>query len=283
MRGIVSMGMLLALRDLKMLDVFDVFVGVSAGSLNLAYVLAGQGAMGLSVYFDSMTRAENLSLKRVHSTEQPLLDMRRFYTHVLREKELHTAKLQRAYGSKLYVATTNITAGYGELVPAANHRFEEFLIAGATIPVVSGEAWRINNQEYYDGGLTYVDPFLAAKGLDATHTLVLNTRHQGYQVKPTSLAVEYVLRRLRGQRPVAATRYRETLKSFVREYGAVPWGETQVNHMHTYRHAMAHRGQVATVTTEPAKLLHDVKAGYQSVIDLFSPGSEVGIVPTRLQ
>src|SRR3954452_17802375 len=52
MRGVISAGALTALEHLRLAERFDAVYGVSAGALGGAYMLAGQAALGTSIYFD---------------------------------------------------------------------------------------------------------------------------------------------------------------------------------------------------------------------------------------
>ena len=284
MRGIHSAGMLIALYDLGMLDIFDEYVGVSAGSLNLAYTLADQGALGISVYFEDMTDKDIVNLLRFRSDEHPIMDMRKLYDHTTKDKHLDIEKLKQKYDTSFKVSVTNVTKNVGELMTLheAGHRFEEFLSAGAMLPFIAGEPWIINNNEYYDGSLHYIDPAQAAIEIGATHTLVLNTLPQDQSVKPWNKIIERKIKSLDEHYPGAGTHYLECLENYIEVYGNLPFGETEVNGRKLYRHALPHATGVGRLTMDKEKLIEGMKLGYQSILDLFYQQGRVGIVPTLM-
>ena len=55
MRGVLSAGSLLGVDLLEFRDYFDAVYAVSAGSVNAAYFLSGQGIEGITVYFDDIS------------------------------------------------------------------------------------------------------------------------------------------------------------------------------------------------------------------------------------
>src|SRR5438105_4585361 len=76
MRSIVSAGMLLALRDIKMLHCFDVYIGSSGGSLNLAYLLAEQGDIGLSIFYRHIINQNVIDLSAALTGSDTLIKMK---------------------------------------------------------------------------------------------------------------------------------------------------------------------------------------------------------------
>lgn len=284
MRGIISMGMLLALYDLDIIAVFDSYVGVSAGSLNLAYALAGQGALGLSVYFEDMTDKDIVNLLRFRSEEHPIIDMRKIYDHTTKNKRLDIEKLKEKYGSSFRVSVINVNQNKGELISLdqAGHRFEEFLMAGALLPFIAGDPWIINNTEYYDGGLYYIDPSQAARELGSTHTLVLNTRTQDKPLKPWNRLLERRIKNLDDRYPGLGTHYLQDLRAYFDTYNPLPYGETELDGLKMYRHSLPHSVGVGRLTKEPEKLIGGLKMGYQSILDIFYPQGRAGILPTLM-
>jgi len=284
MRGVISMGMIMALDDLGMLDVFDMYVGVSAGALNLAYALAGQAPLGLSVYLDDLTDRDTLSLRRIRPQERPILDMRKVYEQTTRNKRLHLERLQRFYGDRLYVTLTNVSRDQAVIISVdkAGEHFDEYLVAGAIVPFVSGDAWEIEGDFYYDGGLSFIDPSQAAIELGATHTFVLNTRSQDRPVKLPPRIIEKRLSILDSRHPGAGRLYAAALKDYVADFNGLPFGETELRKMKLYRHALPTRQGLGRVTTDTGKLIQGMQAGYQSILDLFHRHGRVGIRPTLL-
>lgn len=284
MRGIISAGMLVALHDLDMLDIFDEFVGVSAGSLNLAYVLAGQGALGISVYFEDMHDKDIVNLLRFRSIEHPIMDMRKLYDHTTKNKRLDVEVLKRKYDRSFKVSVTNVTRNTGQLMTLhdAGPRFEEFLAAGAMLPFIAGEPWIINNEKFYDGSLHYIDPAQAAIELGATHTVVLNTRPQDRPLQPVGRLIERKIRSLDEQYPGTGTHYLEAVKQYRVTFGSLPFGETEFGGHKLYRHGLEHSVGVGNLTMDTEKLVNALKTGYRSILDVFYQQGRVGIIPTLM-
>lgn len=282
MRGIVSAGMLCALQDLDILDLFDYYVGVSAGSLNLAYVLAGQASLGVGFYFDQMTDKKNLSLRPTHRGDRLIMDVRNMHNHAKEHMMLNEDSLRKSYSERLRVAVGNISKVEGELVSmnSAGHRFFEFLWAGATIPYIGGTPWIINNNQYFDGGIFYPDPSYAAEELDCTHALVLNTNSIEHEIKPYSKFNQQLIKHLDDDYNNFGEIYLKKVEEYSNVFGNLPYGETDLNKMRIYRLATKDSTGVKRLTQDQDKLLNGLRSGYQAVLDLFQPGAHNSILPT---
>jgi predicted patatin/cPLA2 family phospholipase len=225
-----------------------------------------------------------VSLLRFRSEEHPIMDMRKLYDHTTKTKQLDVATLKEKYASSFRVSTTNVTKNIGELISLhdAEHRFEEFLVAGAMLPFIAGEPWIINNNEYYDGGLHYIDPAQAAKEMGATHTLVLHSTSEDKPIKPWGKLVERKFKSLDEHYPGAGTHYLEALKNYVSTYGKLPFGTTEYEGMQLYRLALKQSSGVGRLTMDSEKLITGVKLGYQEVLNLFYQQGRVGILPAMM-
>ena len=282
MRGVMSAGMLMALSDLQLLDIFDVFTGTSAGSVNLAYVLSGQKTMGLSLYFENMIDPVNLNKRRLFDDDHAMMDLRNVYVDTQKQKRLQIERLLITHGKSLFVGVTNLSRNEGELITPyeAGDRFFEYIVAGATLPFIAGDPWIIKNQKYYDGGLYYIDPYQAAEQLGCTHVLVLQTHRWGYALKPYGAMTQRVFKRLDEDYPAAGTSYIQRVRESAEIQANLSYGETDVNSLHLYRHAVKVPLPVGRLTTDREKLMDGAKIGYQSVLDLFAPGALAGIEPS---
>src|SRR5947208_3716724 len=74
MRGVVSAGMGLALVQLGLEHVFDTVYGASAGAMNGAYFVSGQGAYGITIYYDDLGSRRFASFARV-ATGRPIVSL----------------------------------------------------------------------------------------------------------------------------------------------------------------------------------------------------------------
>lgn len=281
MRGVVSYGMLLALRDLDMLDLFDFYIGVSAGGFNLAYILAGQDRQGLGFYLEDMPSNEFSNLLRFQFEDRPFVDMRRLQEHLQRKKPLAIDALRRQYAHSLTLGVTNVSQNRGELVSLDKNSldFETLLFAGSVLPFIDGEPWVVGDKKYYDGSLYYIDPILAAIDQQATHVFVLYGQPQDKPVQSYSEAIERRVNRLNKQHPEAGNHYLAALQAYASIYSSLPFGETKVQDMHTYRHALPQLPDVDRETVDQAKLTAAMKQGYQSILDLFYHNGQVSLMP----
>ena len=65
MRAAFSAGALRGFEKSGMADVFDIVVGVSAGSPICAYFLSGQTTLGISIYLEELAKNKFINLARV--------------------------------------------------------------------------------------------------------------------------------------------------------------------------------------------------------------------------
>ena len=64
MRGVISAGMVVALEQMGWLGCFDAVYGSSAGALNGAYFVAGQAALGTTIYYEDINHRNFIDLLR---------------------------------------------------------------------------------------------------------------------------------------------------------------------------------------------------------------------------
>jgi predicted patatin/cPLA2 family phospholipase len=191
MRGVVSGGMVTALHQLGLRNAFDLVVGTSAGALAGAYFLAGQPALGTSIYYEDLIGSEWVDYKRALRRQPPvgldyLLDEVMVTTKPLDSEVILTSKIP------LYA----VAARVGDFAPVVLGPFTtrsvlfEALRATARIPVASGRPVAVEGETYLDGSIADSIPFTAALSseLGATHVLCLLTRPRGQlRGRPTSL------------------------------------------------------------------------------------------------
>ena len=96
MRGVISAGAVTALEDLRLAQRFDAVYGVSAGALACAYMLAGQAAMGTSIYFDDLPAAHFVRALRILAARPPIALDAVIDETVARRKRLDVAAVEDA-------------------------------------------------------------------------------------------------------------------------------------------------------------------------------------------
>src|SRR5436305_3681028 len=134
LRGVVTGAMLLALRDLEMLHVFDRFYGCSAGALNLAIIMAGGSWPSLSMYFDEIRLG---FVPRRRTSVSPVVDMVFLRKLLYRHLMLHDVARLETVDFRFLV--TDVDERSANIVSARGHSADqlvEMLIAGAWLPVL---------------------------------------------------------------------------------------------------------------------------------------------------
>jgi predicted patatin/cPLA2 family phospholipase len=177
MRGVLSAGSLFALDVLGCRNVFDDVYAASAGGVNAAYFLSGQGELGISVYFDDISSLRFANPLRFWK----IFDVDYVYDHIVQiVKPLDEAAV-RSSRSNLYLGVTDIRSGRNELVDvkASEHSIARILKASSAIPVLYNRTVALGEQRYVDGGLSDLLPIAQAAARGCTDILVLSTRLAG--------------------------------------------------------------------------------------------------------
>jgi predicted patatin/cPLA2 family phospholipase len=178
MRGVIAAGAVTALDHLDLAQRFDAVYGVSAGALNAAYMLAGQAAMGTSIYFEDLPAARFVSRARILTGRRPMALDYTIDEIVGYRKRLDVAAV-RAAAPEFHVLATclehrSLHRPHGLLV--------EQLRAAARVPLLAGPPVHLNGCRLYDGGLLDPLPVDLALQDGATHVVVLRTRPDGPSV-----------------------------------------------------------------------------------------------------
>jgi predicted patatin/cPLA2 family phospholipase len=171
MRGVVSAGSLLALDQLGFRNVFDEVYATSAGGVNAAYFLSGQGTLGMSVYFDDIANRRFINPWRLFK----IVDVDYVYDDVVAlRKRLDDAAI-RASRSRFFLSVTNARSGENELldVRARPEPIPLLLKASSALPVLYNRRVVLNGREYVDGGVTDHLPIARAIANGCTDILVL--------------------------------------------------------------------------------------------------------------
>lgn len=208
MRGVVSAGMVSALESLGMTNAFDAVYGSSAGAINAAYFLAGQAALGTTIYYEDINNRRFINLRRPFYG-RPILDLAYLIDDVAARRKPLAVDRVLASPSPLTVLATDVST----CAPVALRRFatgRELLAAmraGATMPIVAGRPAAYLDQRCFDASLTEPIPVPTAEADGHTHVLVLLTRPRETPRRTTMFDRVYVLPRLRRISPDLAARY----------------------------------------------------------------------------
>lgn len=174
MRGVLSAGSLLALDLLGCRDVFDEVYAVSAGAVNAAYFLSGQGELGISVYFDDISSMRFANPFRIWK----IIDVDYVYDHVVPHlKSLDEGRI-RDGRSDFFLGLTDVRTGNPVMVDVKKspHPVSRLLKASSAIPVLYNRTVRLGDDDYIDGGISDVLPVAQAIQNGCTDVLILTTR-----------------------------------------------------------------------------------------------------------
>lgn len=177
MRGVVSAGMVAALQELGYAPhLFDAVFGSSAGSINGAYFIAGQAPYGTSIYFEDITGPEFIDARRL-ATRRPVLDLGYLLDEVATRRKPLDAERVIAY-RELYTIATNATTGKKTVFEPAEdpESLRKQLRAGATIPFVAGQPYRVHDHTYVDASLVEALPWETPVERNFDFVLALSTR-----------------------------------------------------------------------------------------------------------
>jgi len=219
MRGVVSAGMVAGLEYLGLLPAFDVIYGTSAGAINGAYFVAGQGAYGASIYYDEINNSQFINpLRWLYG--DPSISLEFLFEHVMiRRKPL---VWQRVVDSPIELApvATSIQQARAVLLRGAHSRYDLYLRlkASARIPFVAGPPVRVNGEDCVDGGLYASIPFQQALDEGCTHVLALLTRPAGATLKrSTFLCRQMICRKLARYNPLLRNAFTHRVGGYARD------------------------------------------------------------------
>ncbi len=263
MRGIVSAAATIALQEAGALRAFDAIYGVSAGSLNAAYILAGQAWVGLSIYYDHLATGDFIAFSRA-LRRRPVVSMAVVRRIIDSDVPLDRAAVMAAT-PPLHVAVSNLTTCSPELRSGFStpEELETALMEGAHLPVLAGRPARRDGNLYVDGGVFFPHAVYAAVAGGCTHVLALTTRVQGDNRPRLSAWEGSVARLLNRWAPGAGDKYLAELRRYVLDRQRMGYGETEIAGRRVYRLAAdpgAHT--VQRLTRDRVALLTGARCGY---------------------
>jgi predicted patatin/cPLA2 family phospholipase len=174
MRGVVSAGMVCALEQLGMLNVFDAIYGSSAGAAIAAYFSAGQARYATSIYYENVNNRRFIDPLRFFAGKpiislSYLIDQVGIYEKILDWKGVVASK----------VPVNFIASSVGRARPVRLGAFRtredvlDGLRASLRIPLFGGGPHPVGDDRYFDGACLEPVPIGAAIEDGCTHVLVL--------------------------------------------------------------------------------------------------------------
>ncbi|MDR0237006.1 patatin family protein [Acinetobacter sp.] len=196
MRGVFTCGVLDAFLQ-QNFNPFDLFVGVSSGSTNLANYLAKQHGRNIELYLDHSLRPEFIRYGRFFKGGD-LLDMQWMWDTVEKENPLDQNTLF-AQNPDFYMVLTHARSGHAEYLRAGKDNIIDGLRASSSIPYLTRKAVEIFGEPYFDGGVADALPVQwAAQQSNIKNLLVIRTRTQSY-FKASSKADQFFAKYLMNQ------------------------------------------------------------------------------------
>ncbi|MDR2062006.1 MAG: patatin family protein [Acinetobacter sp.] len=178
MRGAFTSGVLDAFLQ-QQFNPFDLCVGVSSGSTNVANYLAAQQGRTLQIYLDHSLRKEFIHYGRFFKGGD-LLDLKWMWDVVESEHPLNQAHLFASH-PEFYMVLTHAITGEATYIKASKDNILDGLRASSSIPVLTRQAVEVFGEPYFDGGVADALPVLwAAQQHDVSKLMVVRTRPQNY-------------------------------------------------------------------------------------------------------
>jgi predicted acylesterase/phospholipase RssA len=177
MRGTVSAGMALALRELGLLPAFDAVYGASAGAITGAWLVSSRPE-GLRGWADP-DYARTLIRWSALLRGRPVVDVRTLVEVVYRtEFPMDFESILASPVEYHPLGTDAVTGQSTDLRPliADPAELRLALRASASLPFLAGPAVELRGRRFYDAGVAESVPFRTPLAHGATHVLVLRSR-----------------------------------------------------------------------------------------------------------
>jgi predicted patatin/cPLA2 family phospholipase len=280
MRGVVSAGMVTALEQLGLLNVFDRVYGSSAGAMNAAFFVAGQAALGTTIYYEDINNSRFIDFGRAFR-KRPIVDLDFLVWDVMRRSKPLDAARVRNSAIAFSVLATVVASGERAAFDrwTDDDDFLSCLRAGASMPVTTGPPCAYQGGVYWDALVSEPIPVRIAEQEGCSHLLVLLTRPRGGSGPRLSLFDRlYIAPRLRAISQPVAERYRTRAAEYAQILAALEAG-------------VGPRGRASALAVAPAgpvveklerrrsRLVSGAHAGMRAVLDLFQ-GSEHSVLLT---
>ena len=199
MRGAFTSGVLDAFLQ-QQFNPFDLCVGVSSGSTNVANYLAAQEGRTLHIYLDHSLRSEFIRYGRFFRGGD-LLDLKWMWEVVEQEYPLNQEQLF-ANHAEFYMVLTHAISGEATYIKACKENVLEGLRASSSIPVLTRQAVEIFGEPYFDGGVADALPVhWTAKQDRVAKMMVVRTRPKNYykaSLKGDKLLAKYYAKQRQG-------------------------------------------------------------------------------------
>jgi predicted patatin/cPLA2 family phospholipase len=194
MRGVYTAGSLLGLHHVGAAHAFDAAYGTSAGALNLAHFLSGEGPNKIAAYYQILTSPRFYNPKRIHK----VVDIDYLVKKVMREDfPLEFDKLWSC-PTVFKVGVLNYDSAEGEVVELPRNEVDAWKLLHATValPILYNRTVEFRGSRYSDGGMIVPFPLRQAISDGMTDILVLLTHNPAIAPDPRAKTTRALYRTL---------------------------------------------------------------------------------------
>jgi len=156
-------------------DPFDIYIGVSGGSMCLSYYLAKQFHLTYHIISTIFTDSKFISLKHLFTTEG-YVNLQYLETYAMTHYPLDMkAALKRAKQAHVEIVATNMKNGDPVYIRPDKHNWHKALRASSTLPFLTKGYCQFDGMKLMDGGWSDPIPVKRAVDLGAKKIVVIRT------------------------------------------------------------------------------------------------------------
>ncbi|WDV45777.1 patatin family protein [Clostridiaceae bacterium M8S5] len=194
MRGIFAAGVLDIFLE-KEFNPFDIYIGVSAGAINIASYLAKVYKRNYHIYKQFTGCKECISIKKFIKGGH-YFDLDWLWEKSMEKYPLDLEQIYSEIDRSFIVGVTNCNTGNIEYLKPQKDNLENCLKASSAMPVVYRSKLHFNGVRYLDGGLADPIPVKEAYNRGAKEIVVIRSKPSYYKIKPTNKAVRLLFKNL---------------------------------------------------------------------------------------
>ncbi len=227
MRGVLSAGSLLAIDLLGYRDCFDEIYATSAGGVNAAYFVSGQGEQGISVYFDHINNKKFFNPFRLSK----IIDVGYVYDHIVPHVMTLDESAIRNSNTRLYLSVTDVETGKNVLIDTKTwpDPMHQILKASSALPILYNRTVMLGEKEYIDGGASDVLPVKQAIERGCTDIFILLTKDKDHISDPPNQIQKLIYYLLMTRKYPRLMDSYEELHSLNNENRRLAIGEASIN------------------------------------------------------
>lgn len=193
MRGIYSTGVLDALLDNGFMP-FDLCIGVSAGSTNLAAYLAHMPKRNYHIYMTYSLSKKFINVWNFIKGKH-LMDLDWMWRETIEHMRLNLDNIMMNH-CDYFVGITDAVTGKIRYVMPDKSNLETVIKASSAVPILYRHPVIIDGHPYYDGGLSDPIPVKEAVRMGARKIVVIRSRKYDYRMKDsTNILTRWLLRK----------------------------------------------------------------------------------------